>query len=1152
MKKFTIHSMIMVFVLTIGLPPIWRMNCALARPKNEPVELTKELVVNRLITETKEIDSIMKNLTYFRDVISELRNLEVYPFELINMTDSILVRYDKAIESLEQQCKEISDKAAMHKASLVDAMEILREMVRSEPVQSMFTVLHNGNTKTLHELNNINQRITGLWSSADSLIDFVMNQSVDIQKRGKNKKESQEEDIWYDKYQKKIDLIKDAIKEKASLPQMEELFKIERFHIGKLLETEKYDLARQKIFSLMDRYAEKKEELSLLLAKVEFSSGNFREVLSTISDISETRHNREQLLTLKIQSLYSLMEYEAIWQNYQNYDLTGLQSSVRNLVIWIVIESGFALRIQWDYSQLASMMDNKGSFKHHVLHALSRTYLLSGDRQTALSIMERALKHKVLSENDRIAVREIRLALAQVYYEMNEYEKSLALFYDILNKREDFEKALTGIIWCYIKLNNDRKADIALRKLINLKPESPYALEAIYILARKNLIKVNEEWKKIVYLDKEEKRLEATLRRINDKKKKNTRKEDAPKYEYACNELSSLLKRLKNENRMNYDSLKNLYERIERTCKMISTHYHSGTYQETVFDAKREEALFLLDSTLNQIGNSLAEKKLKLFSNAIQNRSKIKEIVKKAKIFAVIAEIDRLRWEREFLDWKKAQYRDEEIAIDSSIAAVHDSLSIEHLREKKKIITNTIDSLINSEDRLVNSRITSLKLKIDTLLKMEMDEDDAAYLNYQYGEMAYIEENMKYSMLYERYEMEMNDYSRKLDDFRKGVQLNHPVKPQMPVLDHSNSIEKFKKVINDYPNSKFCPSSFYSLAWCYNDLAKNDSAVSFMGEIIRNYLASSYAPQAWMYCGEYYFDKGDLDSAIICYQSVLKYPESEWFEEALYKLAWSQYRLSNPEKAISSFLALVDLGDIATSGASLLEKESMDYIAISFSEADVTGEKGLQRALLFAEKLKDEQKGCRILHRLASVFREQGRYEIAKKTYTSMLGMYPGYPKSPVVESELVKLLEREPAANDINGAKIKIYEKYNYKGEWAKGQSKEVQREADSIAQKQLYEAAIGYHQRALQKNDSRAYQEAMNAYREMITVYPESKVANECHYNLAEILFAVGNYYEAAEEYMAVTRRYPDSKYRETAAWNAIVASQNLLKMETKLQNR
>ena len=120
---------------------------------------------------------------------------------------------------------------------------------------------------------------------------------------------------------------------------------------------------------------------------------------------------------------------------------------------------------------------------------------------------------------------------------MNEYEKSLNLFYDILNKHEDYEKALFGIIWCYIKLGNHKKTDIALRKLINLKPESPYATEAIYILARKYLVRANEEWKKIVYLDKEEKRLESKLNLIIEKKNKNTRKEDAPKYDYACDEL---------------------------------------------------------------------------------------------------------------------------------------------------------------------------------------------------------------------------------------------------------------------------------------------------------------------------------------------------------------------------------------------------------------------------------------------------------------------------------------------------------------------------------------------------------------------------------------------------------------------------------------
>ena len=63
---------------------------------------------------------------------------------------------------------------------------------------------------------------------------------------------------------------------------------------------------------------------------------------------------------------------------------------------------------------------------------------------------------------------------------------------------------------------------------------------------------------------------------------------------------------------------------------------------------------------------------------------------------------------------------------------------------------------------------------------------------------------------------------------------------------------------------------------------------------------------------------------------------------------------------------------------------------------------------------------------------------------------------------------------------------------------------------------------------------------------MYPQTKRANECHYNFAEIKFSLGDYERAAEEYMAVSKRYPDSKYRETAAWNAIVASQNLLKQE------
>ncbi len=1161
MKKLTIQSLAPVFILVIGFFPMMRMDCVFARSKPAQVEhsIIKDDIVKLLTDEYEMVDSLTRKLTSFQDVISELRSMEVYPAELVNMAESVLVKYDKGIGLLEQTYKETNEKVALQKASLVDAMEIMREMFKSGPVQSMFTVLENGNSKRINELKKIEKQVDRLWNTGDSLIEFVMSLTINTaqERDGMDRIFSANSDsiikTCINDYCKKIDIIKNAIREKASAHQVNDLYKIEKYDLQKLMNMKKYDFARWKINSMKKRYAERRDELNLLLAKVEFSSRNFSQALSIISTISETERNHDQLLILKIQSLYSLKEYEIIWKEYRGYDVSRLEGKARNLMIWILIECGFALQIENDYAQLASMIDNRQSYTHHVLHALARTYLRAGDEKTALSIMESALKYKVMGENDRLAVKEIRLALAQVYYEMKEYEKSLALFYDILNKHEDFERALFGIVWCYLKLNNDRKSEIALKKLINLKPESPLATEAIYILARKNLIRANTEWKKMVYLDKEEKRLTAKLDFIIEKKRNNTRKEDIPKYNYAYEELKILLARLKNEKRMNYDSLKAMYDRTERICDMIYTHYQTGMFQENIFSAEMENNLFLLDSALNKIKeNRSGEDVYGVFSNAIQDRHKIKNVAKKAKVFAVITAIDEFRWEREYLDWKKAGFREKELETDSCIKVTSDTTKLEELRKKKSKITKAIDSLILCEEKMVSANTGVLKSRIDSLFRMDIDNEDAAYMNYQYGELKYNEENMRYSALYEQYEMEMNIYFKKLNDFRNGLKLEHPVKPEMPVLDHSGSIIKFRKVIDEYPESQYRAPAIYSLAWCYNDMSEFDSAMYCMEELTRNFPACPYTPQAWMYSGEYNFDKGKLDSAIVCYQAVLKYPESEWFEEALYKLAWSQYRLSNPEKAISSFLALVDLGDGTLSGATLLEKESMDYIAISFSEADVTGEKGLERALIFAEKLNDVDRGCRILHRLATVFREQGRYEIAKKTFQNMLKLYPGYSGNPIVESELVKLLEREPSLSDISRMKREIFEKYNRNSNWAKMQSEDMRKMADSIAQKQLYDAAIGYHQLALQKNDSSAYQSALSAYRELITIYPTSSVANECHYNLAEIQFAIGNYLEAAEEYMAVTRRYPDSKYRETAAWNAIVASQNLLKMEKSLNSR
>lgn len=1164
MNRVTIHSLCFLITFLLVFIPATGGDCVFAKQKQTDSWKIKESLSRKLNAESSKIDSMSRNLASLKDIILEMQDLGMYPSDLTNLKERNLLYFDKGIESINQKHDLLFDKLSLLKTPLIDAMEILREMVTNGPVPGMFTVLENANQKRINDLNMIKQQIDSLWKSQDSLINSVMTSagmSIVAEKikllpdNDFYKLMQQNSGIQSSQHYLKLDAIKDYLKSKANSNQVNEIFKIEKYRLQKQMDQEDYYLSKRHLLSMQNRFSESaiSDELKLLLARVEFSVKDHNKVLSTLSLISDTLKNWDLLLLLKIQSLYSLKEYHKIWLTYRHFDISKLSGFRKNLFIWILIESGIALKIDDDYAQIASLIDNSASYTHHVLHALSRTYLLSGDQKTAFSIMQSALKYKVSEENDRIALKEIKLALAQMYYETGDYDKSLSLFYEILDNNKDFEKALFGIVWCYIKLGNDSKAEIALRKLINLTPESPYSAEAVFMLAEKTLLKANSEWKKLVYLDNEEIKLSSKLSYVKGKQKKNTSKDEESKYNYAIQELKTLLQRLRNESRMDYDSIKILYRRTEKICNLINTHYQTGTFQDVLFSEKREHLLFYLDSTINNIKNIGSKKNYSvLLSNASQNRVKIKNIVKNTKILSAIAAIDEFRWEREFIDWKKAKVRTREMELDSNISFTNDSSTIKHLKDRRIQIGKSMDSIITAEDNILRKYTTSLKSKIDSLLHSDIDSSDAAYLYYQYGELCYTEDNLKYAALYDLYEVQFSNYQKQLNAFRKGDRLEYPVEPKVPGLNHEISIGKFKKVISDYSKSEYVPSAHYSIAWCYNDMSMFDSALNHMQTVALDFPSSPYAAQAWMYSGEYHFERGNLGDALRSYQAVLKYPESEWFEEALYKLAWSQYRLSNPEKAISSFLALVDLGDGTLAGATLLEKESMDYIAISFSESDVTGEKGLERAMIFAKKLHDDERGSRILHRLANVYREQGRYEIAKKTLQSLLNLYPKYPKSAFVESELVRLIEREASSIEINQTKIAIFKKYNHKSTWASMQTELFRKEADSIAQKMLYDASIGYHQYALQKNDTLAYHNALEAYRSFISTYPKSALANECHYNLAEIQFAIGNYYEAAEEYMAVTKRYPDSKYRETAAWNAIVASQNLLKLENSIKTR
>ncbi len=1119
----------------------------------------RQYLVTRLGSEWYKIGLLQRDLTYISDILADLRDLELYPVTLTGLNENELVFFDKQIEKFEKQNELLKKRIDVLKVPLSDALSITRELVTGDPVESMFEVLEKGDLKRIDDMLLIKHDIDKFWKDLDT-VTIYLYENAGMPKVA-TKLDSKLDNEFFEilkanlgqtasDYFGKLNDLKIYMIKKADSTQIHEMYKIELFHLTQLMNQKKYDAAEKKVLDLISQYEKvhSADELYIILAQQHLLSEDFLKVLEDISKISNTQEFNKNITLYQYQSLYALKRYSEIIDLSSKTDLKTLNESNRNLIIWIILESAYSLqRFDFQTTLLMSYIIKNQPYAIHVMHAFSRFLLEKGDTANALSVLQNSQSFQTITAEDETARNRVNLSLAWINYHQAKYDEALAQFYKILTNESLFDYALFGILWCYIKTGQNEKAETALRKLINQAPQSPLAAEGILVLAERYLDKAWSSWNKSIYLYNEEDRLTGMLNKLEKRFRNDTLSSQYSTYIIARDELQRLIQRIKQEPRSSHEQIVSYYDQIEKVCGLISHHYNSGTFQESSFSAEREKILYYLDSILIKINSNNTQNSQIKMSRSLKNRSQIKATVDNALIFSAISNIDKYRWEREQIDFQKTRLSKNVQRIETKLSLEKDPLKYKSLLLKRDSIKISMNQILKNEENLHEYYYTLLFGKLTTLIHTDIELNNKAYFLYHLGELAYSKENRDYSKKFEVYELAYTDYQYKLKAFRNGTQLVLPIEPIPPALSHDSSIFYFRSVIDLPQPTEFLHAAHYSLAWCYNDLGTMDSALTHFYTVATEFPSSPHSPQSWMYCGEYYFDKGMLDTAIACYQSVMKYPESEWFDEALYKLAWAQYRLSNPEKAISSFLALVDLGDGNVIGKSILEKESMDYIAISFSETDPSGTRGLDRAVAFVKRLNDNTKGSRILERLASVFKDQGRYDIAKKTLETILVLNPDYSGSPQVDYNLITLQERDLPPSEVNQKKFDFYKKYSMNSAWTSSRSDSLLRyTTDSLAERMLYNSAIGFHQIALQKNNTDLYNNALQAYKEYIHSYPSSPSANECHYNLAEIQFSIGNYREAAEEYIAVSKRYPDSKYKETAAWNAIVASQNLLKQE------
>jgi TolA-binding protein len=500
-----------------------------------------------------------------------------------------------------------------------------------------------------------------------------------------------------------------------------------------------------------------------------------------------------------------------------------------------------------------------------------------------------------------------------------------------------------------------------------------------------------------------------------------------------------------------------------------------------------------------------------------------------------------------------------------------------HYSAQMKDYKATVDSIVEAEyNRRIAQVNASYEGKISALEAVERQrrlDAIAAFEEYlrrypntpgytpdalfRLAELHFEKANADYLAADEAYQDQMQAY--------QAGQVADP--PALPVRDYSKTAALFQKLVADWPQYEQVDGALYLLAYC--KLQMNDDAVArdLLVSLVENHPESRFVPEAWVRIGEYWFSYSespeDLHKARHAYQQAMKFEDSEFYDKALYKLAWTYYRLDAFDKAIKEFKRLVKYSDDqkAKTGrsGSVLRAEAVQYIAVSLAEQDwdldgaVDYDFGLPRVKKYLSG--DEPYEREVLVQLVDYMFENTRYAIAGNIINYTLEKYPRNQQNPKLHEKLILALVREgrPAAAFAERGNLLAY--YGPESDWYAYQKRvgreESLRYANNLVRDNLIQSATWFHEQAQNlKNEAivrqdaemlavarQKYTRAAAAYEDFLARYPNDKDVYQWNFYYAECLYYSGQYRPAYEQYKVVRELdLSNNIYQEKAAYNAI----------------
>jgi tetratricopeptide (TPR) repeat protein len=336
----------------------------------------------------------------------------------------------------------------------------------------------------------------------------------------------------------------------------------------------------------------------------------------------------------------------------------------------------------------------------------------------------------------------------------------------------------------------------------------------------------------------------------------------------------------------------------------------------------------------------------------------------------------------------------------------------------------------------------------------------------------------------------------------------------------------------------------FRLAFLLTSVKKEDQAREFFHRLIKDYPNSKYIPDAYLSFAEYYFDKGEMDSALKFYEKVEQFPNSSVYPYAVYKKGWCYVNQGDYKTALETFVSVVRMATDPKVKATPAQKQALMKEAKKDIVKAYAHVGGPDKAWEFFQRTGGDY-APKMMEALAELYWEQGQFPDSSRVYKKVIAQNMDSPRICEWQNKIVRNTLSSGNKKDQVQEIERLGAVYDKVGDM-KGVKKDQLEECRNTFHDTTKELALIWHKEAQRTKNADTYALDKFVYKVFLDHFPKDKDAYEMGYYYGELLWTLENWKDAAEQYTKVVEMKPDGKYVKDAAYAAVLAWKNALNVD------